>query len=332
MSLSYKDAGVDIPCADRWVETIKGIVRSMPPSPEVVGGIGGFSGLYRLPGGLVLAGCCDGVGTKVEVAKAAGNFAFLGQDLVAMNVNDLVTCGARPLFFLDYIACGKLDEAVLAPIVKSIAGACAESGCALLGGETAEMPGTYGPEGLDLAGFAVGIAEEGKILDGSAVRRGDAVVGISSSGVHSNGFSLVRRALLSSDSPWGLEDFPPLLGGQSLGDCLLTPTKLYVSMALKAHSTGVVHAMAHITGGGLFDNIVRVVPKGLSLSLKYDAWPRPAIFSLLAERDVEEDEMRSVFNLGIGFVFILAQKDLPAFFSLLEKEGEKGYLIGTVTA
>ena len=332
MSLSYKDAGVDIIEADRWVETIQGIVRSMPPSPNVMGGIGGFRGLYRLPGGLVLAGCCDGVGTKVEVAKAAGNFAFLGQDLVAMNVNDLVTCGARPLFFLDYIACGKLDQAVLGPIVQSIAGACAESGCALLGGETAEMPGTYGPDGLDLAGFAVGLAEEGKILDGSAVQKGDAVVGIPSSGVHSNGFSLVRRALLASDSPLKLDDRPPLLGGQTLGDCLLTPTKLYVSLALKAHATGMVHAMAHITGGGLFDNIVRVVPKEFALSLKYDAWPRPAIFSLLAERDVEENEMRSVFNLGIGFVFLLAQNDLPDFLSLLEEEGEKGYVIGTVTA
>ena len=332
MSLSYRDAGVDIPEADRWVETIKGIVRSMPPSPEVMGGIGGFSGLYRLPGGLVLAGCCDGVGTKLEVAKAAGNFTFLGQDLVAMNVNDLVTCGARPLFFLDYIACGKLDQAVLAPIVQSIAGVCAESGCALLGGETAEMPGTYGPEGLDLAGFAVGLAEEGKILDGSSVQSGDAVVGIPSSGVHSNGFSLVRRALLSSDYPLSLQDRPPLLGGQTLGDCLLTPTKLYVSLALKAHSTGMIHAMAHITGGGLFDNIVRVIPKGLSLSLNYDAWPRPAIFSLLAERDVEEEEMRRVFNLGIGFAFILAQKNLPDFLALLEKEGEKGYVIGEVTA
>ena len=332
MSLSYKDAGVDIIEADRWVETIQGIVRSMPPSPNVVGGIGGFSGLYRLPGGLVLAGCCDGVGTKVEVAKAAGNFAFLGQDLVAMNVNDLVTCGARPLFFLDYIACGKLDRGVLTPIVQSIAAACAESGCALLGGETAEMPGTYGPEGLDLAGFAVGLVEEGKILDGSAVQNGDAVVGIPSSGVHSNGFSLVRRALLASDSPLKLDDRPPLLGGQTLGDCLLTPTKLYVSLALKAHSTGMVHAMAHITGGGLYDNIVRVIPEGLSLSLKYDSWPRPGIFSLLAERGVEEDEMRAVFNLGIGFVFLLAQKDLPDFLSLLEKEGEKGYVIGTVMA
>ncbi|NLB83690.1 MAG: phosphoribosylformylglycinamidine cyclo-ligase, partial [Synergistaceae bacterium] len=285
-----------------------------------------------LPGGLVLAGCCDGVGTKVEVAKAAGDFAFLGQDLVAMNVNDLVTCGARPLFFLDYIACGKLDRAVLTPIVKSIAAACAESGCALLGGETAEMPGTYGPEGLDLAGFAVGLAEEGKILDGSAVQKGDAVVGVPSSGVHSNGFSLVRRALLSPGSSLSLHDRPPLLGGQTLGDCLLTPTKLYVSLALKALSGNVVHAMAHITGGGLFDNIVRVIPKGFSLSLKYDAWPRPAIFSLLAERDVEEDEMRSVFNLGIGFVFLLAQKNLPDFLALLEKEGEKGYVIGEVTA
>lgn len=216
--------------------------------------------------------------------------------------------------------------------MQSVAKACAESGCALLGGETAEMPGTYGPEGLDLAGFAVGLAEEGKILDGSAVRPGDAVVGISSSGVHSNGFSLVRRALLSPDSPWSLHDSPPPLGGQTLSDCLLTPTKLYVSLALKAHSTGMVHAMAHITGGGLFDNLARIVPKGLSLSLNYASWPRPPIFSLLTERGIEEEEMRRVFNLGIGFAFLVSSDKLPDFLSLLKEEGEKGYVIGGVTA
>ncbi len=332
MSLDYKGAGVNIPLADQWVETLKGIVRSMPADPNVRGGIGGFSGLYSLPGGMILAGCCDGVGTKIEVARAAGKFDGVGQDLVAMNVNDLVTCGARPLFFLDYIACGKLDPAVLTPIVESAARACVESGCALLGGETAEMPGVYGEDGLDLAGFAVGILNEGDIIDGSGVNRGDKIIGIASSGVHSNGFSLVRKALLSPESPWKLTDTPPLLNGRNLGESLLEPTRLYVSIALKAAATGMVRAMAHITGGGLFDNIRRVVPVGLAPVLRYDAWPRPPVFDILSQRGIEEEEMRKVFNLGIGFVFIVSAGSADEFIRFLQSEGEKGYFAGEITA
>ena len=323
MNLNYRDAGVDIPLADQWVGSIRNIVRSMPADPNVLGGIGGFSGLYRIPGGLVLAGCCDGVGTKIEVAKAAGKFDGIGQDLVAMNVNDLVTCGARPLFFLDYIACGRLNPGILAPIVESAARACRESGCALLGGETAEMPGTYNEDGLDLAGFSVGMLREEEIIDGSRIATGDAVVGISSSGVHSNGFSLVRKALFSSENPCGLSDTPEVLEGKTLGESLLVPTRLYVSVALEA---------AHITGGGLYDNIRRVVPENLSLSIHYGAWPRPPIFSLLRDRGIDESEMRKVFNLGIGFAFIVRKENLPEFLSLLEGLGEKGYVIGGVSA
>ena len=330
MGLSYRDSGVDIPESDRWTEVIKGIVRGMPPSPDVLGGIGGFSGLYRIPGGLVLSACCDGVGTKIEVAKAARCFDHIGQDLVAMSVNDLVTSGARPLFFLDYIACGKLVVDVLKPIVESVARACAESGCALLGGETAEMPGTYPPDGLDLAGFAVGMAKEDELIDGSTIEPGDVVIGLPSSGVHSNGFSLVRRALLSSDSPHGLSDTPSVLGGSTLASALLAPTRLYVRQALAAAATGVVKAMAHITGSGLYDNIVRVLPDGLNLDLDYHSWPRPPIFSLLASRGIEEDEMRRVFNLGIGFCFVVAPSDAEAFLAALRSRGEEGRIIGAV--
>ncbi len=275
MNLSYKNAGVDISLADQWVDVIKGISKSMPAKKEIIGGIGGFSGLYRLPGGMALAGCCDGVGTKIEIARAAGMFTHIGQDLVAMNVNDLITCGARPLFFLDYIACGKLNIPVLQPIVESVARACSESGCALLGGETAEMPGVYPEDGLDLAGFAVGIVEEEKIIDGKNVAAGDAVVGIPSSGVHSNGFSLVRRALFSEGTPYSL---------------------------------------------------------GLGLSLDYSAWPRPAIFNLLSEEGVEEEEMRRVFNLGIGYCLIVAQEDVSLVLEQIEAQREQGIIIGEVVA
>ncbi|MEA4952942.1 MAG: phosphoribosylformylglycinamidine cyclo-ligase [Aminivibrio sp.] len=332
MNLNYRDAGVDIPLADQWVGTIRNIVRSMPADPNVLGGIGGFSGLYRLPGGHVLAGCCDGVGTKIEVAKAAGKFDGIGQDLVAMNVNDLVTCGARPLFFLDYIACGRLKPEILGPIVESAARACRDSGCALLGGETAEMPGTYNEDGLDLAGFSVGMLREDEIIDGSRIAPGDAVVGIASSGVHSNGFSLVRKALFSSGNPCGLSDTPEVLEGKTIGESLLVPTRLYVSVALEAASSGLVGGMAHITGGGLYDNIRRVIPGDLALSLDYDAWPRSPIFSLLRDRGIDESEMRKVFNLGIGFAFIVRKEKLPEFLSLLESLGEKGYVIGGVSA
>lgn len=332
MGLSYKDSGVDIPLADRWVEEIKRIARSMPADPNALGGIGGFSGFYRLESGLVLAACCDGVGTKIEVAKAAGKFDTVGQDLVAMNVNDLVTCGARPLFFLDYIACGKLKPEILGPIVESAARACEESGCALLGGETAEMPGTYDEDGLDLAGFSVGLAEEDKIIDGSKISLGDVIIGIASSGVHSNGFSLVRKALFSSENPLDLSDSPEILGGKTVAETLLEPTRLYVKTALAAARSGMVRGMAHITGGGLYDNVRRIVPAGLSLSVDFGSWPRPAVFGLLQERGIPEEEMRKVFNLGIGFVFIVPGEEEKAMLSLLEGLGEKGRTIGKVGA
>ena len=331
MSLDYKNSGVDIPLADQWVETIKTIVRSRPADPNVMGGIGGFNGLYKIPGGLALAGCCDGVGTKIEVAKMAGNFKYIGQDLVAMSVNDLVTCGARPLFFLDYIACGKLKPHILAPIVEGVARACSECGCALLGGETAEMPGTYDEDGLDLAGFAVGMVKEDEIIDGGGVAPGDIILGLESSGVHSNGFSLVRKALFEGENPLSISHTPATLGGKTLAEGLLAPTKLYVNGALEAVETGAVKAMAHITGGGLYDNIRRVVPSELSLTLDFGSWPRPPIFGLLQDRGIAEEEMRKVFNLGVGFAFIIAPERAHELSDLLEKMGEKGHIIGEIT-
>lgn len=331
MSLDYKNSGVDIPLADQWVETIKTIVRSKPADPNVMGGIGGFNGLYRIPGGLALAGCCDGVGTKIEVAKMAGDFSQIGQDLVAMSVNDLVVCGARPLFFLDYIACGKLKPEILAPIVESVARACGDCDCALLGGETAEMPGTYDEDGLDLAGFAVGIVKEDEIIDGATVTAGDVIVGLESSGVHSNGFSLVRKALFEGENPLSVSDTPPSLKGKSVGESLLEPTRLYVRSALEAAGAGLVKAAAHITGGGLYDNIRRVVPRGLSLNLDFTSWPRPAIFDLLQGRGIDDEEMRRVFNLGIGFAIITAPERAEELSALLGKRGEKTHVIGVLS-
>lgn len=328
MGLTYENSGVSIDRGNLFVERIKAITGKAA-DPNVVGGIGGFSGLYRLEGGTLLAACCDGVGTKMEIAKACGHLEFLGQDLVAMSVNDLVTCGARPLFFLDYLACGHLDVDSYEPIVRSIHEACRESGCALLGGETAEMPGIYPPEGFDLAGFAVGVVEESSLIDGKAIRSGDLVVGLTSSGLHSNGFSLVRKALLDGKNPDFL--FSTLAGcEQPLWRMLLEPTKLYVRAALKAASTGVVKGMAHITGGGLVENIARILPGGCRLEIDFDAWTHGRVFSLLREAGVPEDEMRRVFNLGIGFSLVTAPENLDILLHALEEEGEAPLLVGEI--
>ena len=310
------------------MERIKALTGKHP-DPRVVGGIGGFSGLYRLDAETLLAACCDGVGTKMEIAKACGHLETLGQDLVAMSVNDLVTCGARPLFFLDYLACGRLDVDAYEPVVRSIHEACMESGCALLGGETAEMPGVYPEDGFDLAGFAAGIVKESDLVDGKQVKSGDLVLGLSSSGLHSNGFSLVRKALLDGK---GTDFLLAVLPGfeEPLWQILLAPTKLYVRQALKAVSTGLVKGMAHITGGGLEENIARVLPKGLKLRIDFDAWTPGRVFSLIRETGVPEEEMRRVFNLGIGYVFIVAPEGVDEIVSTLEAEGENPLLIGEI--
>lgn len=327
--LSYERAGVSIAKGDAWVETIKSLMSARKAAPNAIGGVGGFAGLYRIGNGQCLAACCDGVGTKLEVARLAGKYRGLGQDLVAMNVNDLVTVGARPLFFLDYAACGRLDAAVLGEIVAGIIDACEESLCALLGGETAEMPGVYGPDGFDLAGFSVGIIDEDKIIDGSKIESGDIIVGLASSGVHSNGYSLVRDALLGGGVKLDLNRVPEGWD-ETLADALLRPTKLYVKAALAAVKTGKIHGMAHITGGGMVGNIIRVIPKGLDIEIDFGAWERPKIFDLIAKAGVDEEEMRAVFNLGIGYVFIIDEACLSELTDALCPLGETPVVIGRV--
>lgn len=328
-ALNYENSGVSIAGGDAWVETIKGLLSKQPADKNCVGGVGGFAGLYRIGGGQCLAGCCDGVGTKLELAKATGIYKGLGQDLVAMNVNDLVTVGARPLFFLDYAACGKLDEKILSQIVEGVIEACDESLCALLGGETAEMPGVYGADGFDLAGFSVGIVDEDKIINGSNINEGDLLVGLPSSGVHSNGFSLVRKALGSDGLDVDLSSVPEGWE-ESVAEAAMRPTKLYVKAALAAVKTGKIHGMAHITGGGMYGNVIRVIPKHLDIALDFHSWKRPAIFDLIQSAGIDEEEMRRVFNLGIGFVFIISPKDLSELEEALAPLGEKPAVIGEV--
>lgn len=326
---TYEESGVTIDGGNRWVGRIGEIVSRIPASCKVLGGIGGFSGLYDIGGGRLLAACCDGVGTKLEIAREAGCVKGLGQDLVAMSVNDLITCGAAPLFFLDYLACGKLDSDRLIPIVEGVAEACHESGCVLLGGETAEMPGVYPPEGFDLAGFAVGTVEKADLVDGSQVRPGDLLIGLASSGIHSNGYSLVRKVLENKLTAEHLGETVPELG-ETLSEALLRPTRLYPGPVLHALKTGGVKAMAHITGGGLEDNILRSVPNGMGLKVEYSSWKRPKIFSYISGRGVEEDEMRRVFNLGIGFVLVTSKDDSPKVIRALKERGETPFVFGSV--
>lgn len=328
--MDYKGAGVDISGGDAWIDVIKRAVGARGDDLRKAGEIGSFSGLFPIGGGRSLAACTDGVGTKIEVARAAGIFRGLGQDLVAMSVNDLVTCGASPLFFLDYIALGRLDTPRMAEVLEGVLDGCVESRCALLGGETAEMPGVYGPDQFDLAGFAVGIVDDDKVIDGSKITDGCDIVGIKSSGVHSNGYSLVRAALLDGGLKMSTSDRPDLLGGETLGEVLLRPTRIYVRQALTAIERGLPLGMAHITGGGLEGNIVRVIPRGLHIDIDYSSWQRPAIFGLIASAGVSEEEMRRVFNLGIGFVFITKHSDTDALISLMMDIGEEPAVIGQV--
>lgn len=327
MKWTYEGAGVSLRAADEWIDIVK---RAASIAQEgVISGIGGFSGLYDLGDDLCLAACCDGVGTKLEIAKKADQFAGLGQDLVAMNVNDLITCGARPLFFLDYIACGKLDGQRFSGLIYGIAEACRQSGCALLGGETAEMPGTYPPDGFDLAGFAVGLAKKSKLITGQDITAGDLLVGLPSSGLHSNGFSLVRKVLLEDGLKLSF-DSDPLGEGRPLYKTLLEPTRLYPGIVAKIMEKVRIKAMAHITGGGLEGNVMRVIPEGLAISVDYSSWKRPKIYDLIAKAGVEEGEMRKVFNLGIGFVLVIERTDLLSLEDTLKEMSEPYCVIGEV--
>ena len=327
--LSYEKAGVSISGGDAWVETIKELLKKRPKDENSVGGVGGFAGLYRIGGGQCIAACCDGVGTKLELAKETSIYRGLGQDLVAMNVNDLVTGGARPLFFLDYAACGKLDVPVLKEIVEGVLDACEESLCALLGGETAEMPGVYGADGFDLAGFSVGLVDEDKIIDGSAIKDQEIIIGLASSGVHSNGYSLVRSALGKDGLDIDLNSTPNGWD-ETIASAVMRPTKLYVKAAISAAKTGKIHGMAHITGGGMYGNVIRVIPKGLDIEIDFSSWTRPKIFDLIQSAGVEEEEMRKVFNLGIGYVLIIDKNDLDEVTRALAATGETPVIIGSV--
>ncbi|MBN8213742.1 MAG: phosphoribosylformylglycinamidine cyclo-ligase [Xanthomonadales bacterium] len=316
--MTYRDAGVDIDAGNEVVERIKPLVKRSF-RPEVMGGLGGFGALFDLSGKYkepVLVSGTDGVGTKLKLAQQLNRHDTIGIDLVAMCVNDVLVQGAEPLFFLDYFATGKLDVDTTVAVVGGIAKGCELSGCALIGGETAEMPDMYPPGEYDLAGFCVAGVEKSKILDGAKVRSGDVLIGIASSGPHSNGYSLIRRIYDRAGRPADLE----LNDGVTLVDALMAPTRLYVKPILEllagAHS-GDVHAMAHITGGGLTENIIRVVPDGLGLSIDASSWPLPPVFEWLQrEGNVSREEMWRTFNCGIGFVLIAP----PAAVSALEGE------------
>ncbi len=324
-ALSYRDAGVDIDAGNALVERIKPLVAATR-RPEVLDGLGGFGGLFQLSDRFrqpVLVSGTDGVGTKLLLARQADRHDSIGIDLVAMCVNDILVCGAEPLFFLDYFACGKLDNDLAASVIAGIAEGCRQAGCALIGGETAEMPGMYGHGEYDLAGFAVGAVERSELIDGSAIKDGDVVLGLASSGPHSNGYSLIRRVLGHSEA--GLDQ---ALGDSSLGEALLAPTRIYAASVQRILGQTRVNGMAHITGGGLTENIIRVVPDGLGLVLDEAAWPQPAVFRWLAEQGpIAPAEMRRTFNLGIGFVFICRPDQVA---QLEQLAGEPVYQIGRV--
>ena len=326
-AIGYRDAGVDIDAGNRLIDRIKPAVRRAS-RPEVIGGLGGFGGLFRLGKDFrdpVLVSGTDGVGTKLLLARRLGIRRGLGVDLVAMCVNDIVVCGAEPLFFLDYYACGRLDVDEAAEVIEGIAEGCRLAGCALIGGETAEMPGMYAPGDFDLAGFAVGVVERDRIVDGSRIDEDCVVLGLPSSGPHSNGYSLIRKVLERSGGP----DADP-----DRGRALLEPTRIYVGDVLPLLGRYDVRGMAHITGGGLAENIARVLPQGCDVLLDPRSWQIPAVFEWLARNGpVAEHEMRRTFNLGIGFVLIAPADQADAITDdLLERTGRACLSIGRVIA
>ncbi len=336
--LTYREAGVDIDAADAFVAKLARLAGTTH-TENVLDARGGFAGLYRLAPpesahdtGEALVACTDGVGTKVRLAFALNKHDTIGVDLVAMNANDALVCGARPLFFLDYIACGKLEENVLLEVVRGIAEGCKLAGCALIGGETAEMPDSYPPGEYDLAGFLVGIVALERMLDGSRVREGDVLLGLASNGLHSNGYSLARRALLERAKLELTAHVDEL--DATLGEVLLAPTRIYVPAVrrvLEGPHAEAVHAMAHITGGGIPGNLPRVIPPSLEAQLNWQSWPVPRIFELVARAGgVEPEEMRRTFNMGIGYVLVVEPESAEAVTVSLEASGEKVYRLGEV--
>ena len=327
-SLSYRDAGVDIDAGDRLVDNIKPFAKRTLRD-GVLAGIGGFGALFELPKKYkepVLVSGTDGVGTKLKLAFHLNRHDTVGIDLVAMSVNDILVQGAEPLFFLDYFACGKLDVATATQVVKGIAAGCELAGCALIGGETAEMPGMYPSGEYDLAGFAVGAVEKSKIIDGADIVPGDVILGLASSGAHSNGYSLIRKIVDTSGV-----DLSSALDGRTLGEALLTPTRIYVKPVLAALQEVPIKGLAHITGGGLVENVPRVLPQNVCAELKKSTWPRPPLFDWLQKNgNVAEAEMHRVFNCGIGMVAIVAAAHAVRAIEALRREGEAVYRIGEV--
>jgi len=326
--LTYAGSGVSLEAGEEVVARIRAAVTSTH-GRQVLGGHGGFAGLYTPSVGdpLVAAGC-DGVGTKVLLGRAAGRHAGLGIDLVAMSVNDVITSGARPAFFMDVITCGRVDVDVVAELVEGIADGCRQAGCALLGGETAEHPDMMKPEEYDLAGFCVALAERRELVSGSRVQAGDTIIGLPSSGPHSNGFSLVRRLL--ERAGLGPADTPEGLAGATVADALLEPTRIYARPVAELCRTVDVRAMAHITGGGIPGNLARQFPGGLGAEIDLGAFERPAVFGWLGSLGVEEDELRRVFNLGLGYAAVVEADSAPVALSALERGGCPGFLAGTV--
>lgn len=328
--LSYKDAGVDIDAGNDLVENIKSVARSTH-RPGVMAGLGGFGALFELPKGYedpVLVSGTDGVGTKLKLAMDLNKHDTIGIDLVAMCVNDLIVGGAEPLFFLDYYACGKLSVDVATQVVSGIGEGCKLSGCALVGGETAEMPGMYADEDYDLAGFCVGIVEKSKILDGSKVTPGDALIALSSSGPHSNGYSLIRKILEVSKT-----SLDTRLEDSTLGNALMAPTKIYVKSILDLLKTVDVHALAHITGGGLTENIPRVLPDNCKAVIDCNSWQLPPVFKWLQSAgNVASHEMMRTFNCGVGMIISVAESDVDATLENLEANGETAFRVGRIEA
>jgi phosphoribosylformylglycinamidine cyclo-ligase len=329
-SLSYKDAGVDIDAGNALVERIKGVAKRTS-RPEVMGGLGGFGALCELPAGYrqpVLVSGTDGVGTKLRLAMDLGKHDTIGIDLVAMCVNDLVVAGAEPLFFLDYYATGHLNVDMAADVVTGIGAGCELTGAALVGGETAEMPGMYEGDDYDLAGFCVGVVEKDEIIDGSRVQTGDALIALASSGPHSNGYSLIRKILEISNA-----DLQMPMGDKTLAEALLEPTRIYVKPLLKLIRESQVNALSHITGGGLLENIPRVLPKNAKAVIDTTSWTIPPVFKWLQEQgNVEQREMYRTLNCGVGMVICVPAERAEDALALLRGEGENAWLIGSIEA
>ncbi len=330
-SLSYRDAGVDIDAGNQLIEKIKPhVAKTM--RPEVIGGLGGFGALFEIPLDRyrqpVLVSGTDGVGTKLKLALQMNKHDTIGIDLVAMCVNDILVLGAEPLYFLDYYATGHLDNEVAADVIKGIAEGCLQSEASLVGGETAEMPGMYSEGDYDLAGFCVGIVEKNSIIDGSKVQAGDVMIGLASSGPHSNGYSLIRKVLDVSQA-----DLSQDCGGQALGNALLAPTRIYVKSIRQLLEQIEVHAMSHITGGGLLENLPRVMPNNSRAQLNQSSWQMPAVFQWLQQQgNIEQQEMYRTFNCGVGMVLIVDAEDAEQSLEILEAAGESAWILGEVVS